>query len=220
MRHGGWLIPIALLGACDGREESALDNLANGANVAAVGNQVEAEALAVMEPLSPPAPGTPGGLPDTRAPLAEGPIAPDSAQGAAQVVQGYYGLLEQKRFDDAQDLWSESSAIGEQDDAAFARRFNGFSEIHANIGAPGEPEGAAGSVYVAVPVQVYARLAGSGKPWYALRQVVLRRVNDMPGSSEADRRWHISAIGPYAGVAETALPHISATDAIIPKRSP
>jgi hypothetical protein len=214
MRHGGWLIPFALLGACDGREETALDNLANGANTTAIENQFEAEAMAVMEPLSPPVPGTPGGLPVPKEPMAEGQIAPGSAQGAAQVVQGYYGLLEQKRFDDAQDLWSDNSAVGEQEDAVFARRFDGFSEIHANVGAPGETEGAAGSIYVTVPVQVYARVAATGKPWYELRQVVLRRVNDVPGSSEADRRWHISAIGPYEVVAETALTPISATDGI------
>ena len=73
---------------------------------------------------------------------------------AAQVVQGYYGLLEEKRFVDAQDLWSPTGAIGSQDDAHFVARFRGFGEIHANVGAPSEPEGAAGSLYVTVPVQV------------------------------------------------------------------
>ena len=71
----------------------------------------------------------------------------------------------------------------------FAARFRGFSEIHANIGAPSEPEGAAGSLYVTVPVQVYGRIAANGKPWYALRQVTLRRVNDVPGSTDRDRYY-------------------------------
>ncbi len=213
------LFLVAALAACDGREESALDNLANGANVVQVQNSFTAEAQAVLEPLAPPAPGTPGGLPASREPLVEGTIDPNSAQGAAQVVQGYYGLLEEKRFSDAQDLWADRSAIGSQDDAAFAARFRGFSEIHANIGAPGEAEGAAGSLYVSVPVQVYARVAASGKPWYVLRQVTLRRVNDVPGSSAADRRWHIESIGPYAPqvasvVAETSAA-ISATDGLV-----
>jgi hypothetical protein len=220
--HAGWtvaLIGCTALTACDGREESALDNLANGANVKQVQNSFTAEARAVLEPLAPPAPGTPGGLPVSDAPLVEGTIDPNSAQGAAQVVQGYYGLLEEKRFSDAQDLWADRSAIGSQDDAAFAARFRGFSEIHANIGGPGEAEGAAGSLYVSVPVQIYARIAASGKPWYALRQVTLRRVNDVPGSSEADRRWHIESIGPYApqkvvgAVAESSAA-ISATDGL------
>jgi hypothetical protein len=192
------LLSLLLVAACDGREESAIDNLANGANTAQIENNVRAEAMSLMEPLNPPAPGTPGGLPVDPAPIAEGSIDPDSAQGAAQVVQGYYGLLEEKRFEDAQDLWNPSTAIGAQDDAHFAARFRGFSEIHANVGAPSEPEGAAGSLYVTVPVQVYGRIAANGKPWYALRQVTLRRVNDVPGSSEEQRRWQIQSIGAYA----------------------
>jgi hypothetical protein len=191
------LLSLLLVAACDGREESAIDNIANGANAAQVENNVRSEAMAVMEPLNPPAPGTPGGLPVDPAPIAEGSIAPDSAQGAAQVVQGYYGLLEEKRFEDAQDLWNPAGAIGSQDDAHFAARFRGFGEIHANIGAPSAPDGAAGSTYVTVPVQVYGRIAANGHPWHALRQVVLRRVDDVPGSTQEQRRWHIESIGAY-----------------------
>jgi len=191
------LLALLLVAACDGREESAIDNMANGANAAQVENNVRSEAMAVMEPLNPPAPGTPGGLPVDPAPIAEGSIDPDSAQGAAQVAQGYYGLLEEKRFEDAQDLWNATGAIGSQDDAHFAARFRGFSEIHAHIGAPSEPEGAAGSIYVNVPVQVYGRIAANGRPWHMLRQVVLRRVDAVPDATTEQRRWHIEAIGDY-----------------------
>ncbi len=214
---------LMLLAACDGREESAIDNLANGANAAQVENSFRAEAQAVMEPLDPPAPGEPGGLPKDPVPISEGTIDPDSAQGAAQVVQGYYGLLEEQRFAEAQDLWAPKGAIGSQDDAHFAARFRGFSEIHANVGAPGDAEGAAGSLYVTVPVQVYGRIAATGKPWHMLRQVTLRRVNDVPGSTAAERRWHIESIGAYEAppekAAETGQP-ISATDGLFRKRSP
>lgn len=217
-------LALFLLSACDGREESALDNLTNGASAAQVENNVRTEAQAVMEPLAPPPPGTPGGLPADPEPIAEGAIEPGTAQGAAQVVQGYYGLLEQKLFGDAQRMWRDGSAVRAEEDARFAARFRAFSEIHANIGAPGEPEGAAGSLFVTVPVQVYGRLAASGKPWYLLRQVVLRRVNDVPGSSETDREWHIESIGPYAppvSEGEEAAPPqgaISMTDGMAGKR--
>ncbi|CCW18144.1 hypothetical protein EBBID32_24950 [Sphingobium indicum BiD32] len=219
------LLSLLLVVACDGREESAIDNLANGANAVQVENNVRAEAMAVMEPLTPPEPGTPGGLPDDRTPIEEGVIDPDSAQGAAQVVQGYFGLLEEKRFEDAQDLWNPTGAIGQQDDAHFAARFRGFSEIHANIGAPTQPDGAAGSVYVSVPVQIYGRLAANGKPWYALRQVMLRRVNEVPGSTAEQRRWHIERIGPYtppvvdpADNGAEAAQAVSATDGMAGRR--
>jgi hypothetical protein len=217
------LLPLLLVAACDGREESAIDNLANGANAAQVENNVRAEAMALMEPLSPPEPGTPGGLPVDPEPIAEGSITPDSAQGAAQVVQGYYGLLEEKRFVDAQDLWDQGGTIGSQDDAHFAARFRGFSEIHANIGAPSEPvpapEGSA--TYVTVPVQVYGRIAANGKPWHTLRQVMLRRVEDAPEDKAEQRRWHIESIGAYVppvDAPEAAPAHaISMTDGMAKK---
>lgn len=222
VRHGAALcLSLLSLAACDGREESAIDNLANGASAAQVENNVRAEAQTVLEPLQPPAPGTPGGLPALpQSVVEEDAIDPKGAQGAAQVVQGYYGLLEERRYDDAQDLWNDNSAIGAEDDARFAARFRGFSEIHANIGAPGEVEGAAGSLFVTVPVQVYGRIAANGKPWYRLRQVTLRRVNDVPGSGEADRRWHIESIGPYEPPAQEAAETanaISATDGLVKK---
>ncbi|WP_022682508.1 hypothetical protein [Sphingobium bisphenolivorans] len=215
------MLSLLLLSACDGREESAIDNLANGANAAQVENSFRAEATAALEPLNPPAPGTPGGLPVQPVPaVSEEQIDPKTAQGAAEVVQGYYGLLEEKRFNDAQDLWNDNSAVGAEEDVRFAARFRGFKEIHANVGAPGEIEGAAGSLFVTVPVQVYGRIAADGKPWYRLRQVTLRRANDVPGSSEADRRWHIESIGPYVApeveATETANA-ISATDGMIRK---
>ncbi|KKW93819.1 hypothetical protein [Sphingobium chungbukense] len=221
VRYGAALC-LALLSACDGREESAIDNLANGANAAQVENNVRAEAQAVMEPLTPPAPGTAGGLPVGPQPVVEeDSVDPKGPQGAAQVVQGYYGLLEEKRYDDAQDLWNANSAIGAEDDARFAARFRNFSEVHANVGAPGDVEGAAGSLFVTVPVQVYGRLAANGKPWYRLRQVTLRRVNDVPGASEADRRWHIESIGSYEPPASQATETgnaISATDGLLKKQ--
>lgn len=199
--RAGWgamaLFTFLSLAACDGREESAIDNLANGANAAQVENSFRAEAQSVLEPLQPPAPGTPGGLPVSAVPPEEESVDPKGPQGAAQIVQGYYGLLEERRFEEAQDLWNEEGAIGAEDDERFARRFRGFSEIHAHVGTPGVVEGAAGSLFVTVPVQVYGRIAANGKPWYALRQVTLRRVNDVPGSTKADRRWHIESIGPY-----------------------
>ncbi|WP_242126948.1 hypothetical protein [Sphingobium sp. Sx8-8] len=214
-------LSLISLAACDGREESAINNLANGANATQVENSVRAEAQAVMEPLRPPPPGTPGGLPaDPQPVVEEDAVDPKGAQGAAQVVQGYYGLLEEKRYGDAQDLWNDNSAMGAEDDARFAARFRSFSEVHANVGAPGNVEGAAGSLFVTVPVQVYGRLAANGKPWYRLRQVTLRRANDVPGSSEADRRWHIESIGPYEPPAQPAAETdnaISATDGLLKK---
>lgn len=183
--------------ACNPAERNALDAAAEGANSATVEEAVKEEAQNVMAPFDPPAPGTPGGLPVAPTPVVEGAIDPKGPQGAAQLAQGYYALLAEKRFAEAQDLWGDHGPVGDQDPDAFTARFAGFSEIHANIGAPEDAEGAAGSLYVTVPVQLYARVKASGKPYYALRAVTLRRVNDVDGSTEAQRRWHIERIGSY-----------------------
>lgn len=192
------LLMIAGLAACGSGERAALNDVANGDNAATVEEVVEAQALSVMEPLNPPAPGTPGGLPVPKEPMSEGKIDPGSPQGAAQIVQGYFALLEQKRFDEAQDLWRDGTVHGDEDPKAFVQHFAAFSEIHANIGSPLDAEGAAGSSFVTVPVQVYARVKATGKPYYALRAVTLRRTNDVPGSTAEQRRWHIYAIGAWS----------------------
>lgn len=143
--------------------------------------------------VAPPPPGAPGGLPDDRTPVSEAPFSPASAQGAAQVVQTYYAFLESGRPEEAWRLWSDGAADRAADAQAFARRFDRYAELHAQVGAPGEIEGAAGSLYVEVPVVIYGRLRTGGE----VRQsgkVVLRRVNDVPGSTAEQRRWRIDRI--------------------------
>ena len=144
-----------------------------------------------LPPVEPPAPGTPGGLPDDRTPVSEAPFAPDSAQGAANVVQTYYALLEERKYAEARALRADGGEASGAD--AFARGFDRYSEYHAQIGAPGEPEGAAGSIYVTVPVVIYGRLK-TGAEVHEKGEATLRRVNNVPGSSAEQRKWHIERI--------------------------
>ena len=132
-------------------------------------------------PLNPPAPGEPGGLPDDRTPVSEGPIDPKSAQGAGQVLQTYFALVEQGKTTEANKLWS---------DGAEKLDLSKYKEVHANIGGPGDMGGAAGSSYVDYPVQIYGR-AKDGKEFNLRGTMTLRRVNDVPGSTEEQRKWHI-----------------------------
>jgi hypothetical protein len=166
-----------LVGACSKPAET---NLAGNAP-AAVEN--------AATPLSPPAPGTPGGLPDDRTPLVEpkGPIDAKSTEAAGQVVQSYGALIEQKRLAEAAKLWGDASTA-----AAFADSFKSASEVHLQVGKPGDSEGAAGSIYVNVPVVLYGR-SKSGE-FSRAGNATLRRVNDVDGSTEAQRRWHIERI--------------------------
>ncbi len=51
-------------------------------------------------------------------------------------------------------------------------------------------EGAAGSSYVDYTVQLYGRLK-DGKEFKSRGTMTLRRVNDVPGSTQEQRKWHI-----------------------------
>jgi hypothetical protein len=151
--------------------------------------QPKAEAPA-RAPVAAPEPGTPAGLPDERTPLEEprGPIDPKSAEAAAQVLQHFGAMIEQKRFEEAGALWSDKAAARQ-----FTGLLSGYSEAHLQVGRPGVPEGAAGSIYVTVPVVLYGRRT-SGPAASAPADAVLRRVNDVPGSTEQQRRWRIEQI--------------------------
>jgi len=143
-------------------------------------------------PIEPDAirPGEPGGLPDDRSPISEGAIDPRSAQGAGQVLQRFGGLLEQRRFADAYRLWSDTGRASGQSETQFTAAYDKYAEIHSEIGTPGEMEGAAGSAFVDIPFRLYGKLK-NGQSFNLVGSVTLRRVNDVPGSTEEQRRWHI-----------------------------
>jgi hypothetical protein len=170
---------IALMTACTQRapqQNEAATNAAAITNIVTPTNNVAAE-----EPLNPPAPGEPGGLPDDRTPISEGPIDPKSARGAGQVAQTYFALLESGKRAEASKLWS---------DKAQEPNYSAFKEVHANIGSPGEPEAAAGSIFVDIPIQLYGRRQ-NGTQFSTLGEVTLRRVNDVPGSTPEQREWRL-----------------------------
>ncbi|MEO7635211.1 MAG: hypothetical protein ABIS38_06150 [Sphingomicrobium sp.] len=150
---------------------------------------LSAPPVAPAAPIAPPEPGTPGGLPDDRTPLNEpnGPIDPKSVEAAGQVVQLYAALIEEKKFAEAEKQWSDPAGA-----KAFSATLQKYSEVHLQIGKPGDSEGAAGSIYVTVPVVFYGR--GASGPFNPQADVNLRRVNDVDGSTAAQRRWHIANI--------------------------
>jgi hypothetical protein len=117
-----------------------------------------------------------------------GPIDPKSVEGAGQVVQKYGALIEQGRFAEANALWTDPRA------AADAQAGLGqYRDVHLQIYAPSQPEGAAGSIYIEVPIEFYGKTSG-GTDFQHKAEVTLRRVNDVPGSTESQRNWHIQSI--------------------------
>lgn len=217
-------LPLLLAG-CGGSGEGGIGdgdgrNLVdiNAAAVEAQGDidTYRANALENRPVSPPPRPGEPGGLPDDRAPLAEGPIAPESAQGAGQIVQHYYALLESGRYREAWALWGDGGEASGMSAAAFAASFDKYGEYHANIGAPGRIDAGAGQRYVEVPVQVYGILDDGNRPFNLRGTVILHRTADIPGATAEQRRWHIKEIEikprPSAGMPETAQADFACAD--------
>lgn len=113
----------------------------------------------------------------------KGPIDPKSTEAAGQIVQRYGALIEQARFAEAANTWGDKNSA-----AAFAKELQSRSLKHLEIGDLSEPEGAAGSIFVTMPVVFYQGTKRSPAT------VTLRRVNDVDGSTQAQRRWHIERI--------------------------
>lgn len=128
-------------------------------------------------------------------PKAERPVVAerkplDEAQKAAEVVQRYYALIEEGRYADAWRLrWDSDDDPGNRA-KAFINSFAQYRGYHATVGAPSEVEGAAGSLYAEISVQLYGEYK-DGRPFATAGTVTARRVNDVPGSTDAQRSWRV-----------------------------
>jgi hypothetical protein len=199
MRVGHLLVAVALnaMCACNGTKPQGSNQSVNNAenpmpaSEAPPGPQPARESpSAPSAPISSPTPSRVSvPMPKSSLPEPKGPIDPKSVEAAGQVVQWYGALIEQKRWAEAKALWG-NPGIG----ATFqAQALSGNKENHIEIGDLGLPEGAAGSIFVTMPVTFYGT-GGDGQPYRKRQWIVLRRVNDVPGSTEAQRRWHIERI--------------------------
>ena len=158
------------------------------------GEASEVSTAELNQPADPPATDLntikPGGLPDDRTPASEGAVDPKGPQGAGQVLQRFGGLLEQRKFAEAYRLWSEEGRASGLSEPEFVAAYDKYAAIHSEVGAPGQSGGAAGSIYVDIPFRLYGTKQG-GEPLNLIGAVTLKRVNDVPGSTEEQRRWHI-----------------------------
>ena len=148
----------------------------------------QAEPVRPAARAEPPGAPPPGNASEAARPIvSEAPFAPHSAQGAADVVQTYYALIEAGEYRQAHRLRWDRDTLSE---AAFEAGFAPYSDYHATIGAPSEIQGAAGSSYVEVPVQLYGHRK-DGTPFGTAGTITLRRVNDVAGSTAEQRMWRI-----------------------------
>lgn len=111
-----------------------------------------------------------------------------SSEAAENLVQGFAELLNNGRFDEAYMLLGAGAPPRKSFDAQLSQ----LQRLNVDVHPAGDQEGAAGSVYVTVPLTLTGTM--NGKRISRRATATVRRVNDVPGSTEAQRHWHIERI--------------------------
>ena len=102
------------------------------------------------------------------------------------VLQDWAAAIERRDWLAVRALWGNRGEDSGLSSAAFAARWDTLRRPRVTVGV-GEQEGAAGSIYYTAPVTIVdgqRRIAGV---------VTLRRVNDVPGATAEQLRWHLDA---------------------------
>jgi hypothetical protein len=120
-------------------------------------------------------------------PVPPTPPAEASVEAAVQVVRDYYSAVSRHDYHAAYRLWH-----GRQSYAWFRRGYTRTARVAVTPIPPFDAEGAAGSIYAEIRVKVDAVLC-SGARQHFVGSYTLRRVNDVDGSTAAQRRWHIES---------------------------
>ena len=116
---------------------------------------------------------------------AAAPPSAGSVAAAVGVVRAYYAAVSRHDYRAAFALWH-----GKQSYWQFRRGYARTVRVSFTPIPPVESEGAAGSLYATIRVRVDALLR-SGRRQHFTGSYTLRRVNDVPGATAAERRWHI-----------------------------
>ena len=148
-------------------------------------------ALAALAACTKPAEQTaaPKAAQPSAAAVVPGPAAvpPSTARDPAKVLIAWAEAMSLKQWDNAYLYWEASGTSTGLTPAQFAAKWGKLAnpefEIH-----PGKLEGAAGSSFYTAPVVL---IDGAR---HDKGEVVLRRVNDVPGATPEQLRWHIESM--------------------------
>ena len=130
---------------------------------------------------TPPPSETRVAVPDTSAP-----------SDPADAVRKYYAFLEARDFHRAYAMWGEHGLASKKTYDEFAEGFEHTAHTKVTVTGPVSIEGAAGSSYAEVRVRVDATTT-SGEAQRYEGAYVVRRVNDVPGATAEQLRWHFDA---------------------------
>ena len=112
--------------------------------------------------------------------------SPSTSRDPQEVLTGWARAIASRDWPLVRAYWGEKGERSGLSPQQFAHRWDSLLTPKVSFGE-GSQEGAAGSVYYTAPVTIAdgpRRLSG---------EVVLRRVNDVPGATPEQLRWHIEA---------------------------
>ena len=110
----------------------------------------------------------------------------------ADAVRKYYAFLEARDYPHAYAMWGQGGLASKQTYPQFAAGFARTAHTRVTVTDPVTIEGAAGSSYAEVRVRVDAATTDGHEQQFGGAYVV-RRVNDVPGATAAQLRWHFDA---------------------------
>ncbi len=115
-----------------------------------------------------------------------------SPAAAAQVIRDYYAAIDRGNFRAAYAAWARGGRASGKSYANFRAGFASTASSRVVPGAPTNGDGAAGSIFVDIPVDVIATLK-NGRRQHFRGRYTLRRVNDVDGATPAQLHWHIES---------------------------
>lgn len=191
--HLGTAAALAMLASCNRPQPQNTTVEANVAipEASAPSAPVPAPAPAAPQPVTPSPPPPPPVAANVAETHAAEPAAPDykSVDAALDVARQFADLVSARKFDQAYALLGGRGGFASAAD--FRRHFAPYSDLNLTIldSPPPDSEGAAGSIYLSVQAQLSGTVAG--RRVHHPATITLRRVNDVPGSTDAQRHWHV-----------------------------
>ena len=140
----------------------------------------------------------PAAAPPTTTPAQEAATPADQASrdqatpsAARQVVIDYYAAIDARDYAKAYALWSDGGAASGQSYGHFSGGYANTRSVRASVGEPFDEEGAAGSRYIQVPVELKALQQDGSERDYRGRFTLRAVMAD--GASEEQRHWHLAS---------------------------
>ncbi|MEP6908359.1 MAG: hypothetical protein ABI858_10330, partial [Pseudoxanthomonas sp.] len=110
---------------------------------------------------------------------------------ARQGVVNYYAAINARAYRKAYGAWSEEGAASGQSYEHFSGGYANTESVEATVGEAFDEEGAAGSRYITVPVELVAKQYNGTTRSYRGRFTLRAVMAD--GATEQQRRWHLAS---------------------------